>query len=329
MEPNTQPTQSGVRVSQGLNGVREKARKNKQERFTALLHHVTIDLLRDSFYGSKRKAAPGIDGMTWKEYETGLEDRLKDLHGRVHRGAYRATPSKRVYIPKANGKQRPLGIAALEDKIVQSAVVTVLNQIYEEDFRGFSYGFRPGRKPHKALDALYVGIHGTKVNWILDMDLKSFFDNIDKEHLMEMVGRRIADTRILRLIRKWLDAGIIEEGEWFETEKGTPQGAVISPLLANIYLHYVLDQWTDQWRQKAQGDVIIVRYADDAVIGFQFEYEAKKFLKDLREQLGKYGLELNEEKTRRIRFGRFARQNRDERGEGNGPGAQPLPLLIP
>jgi RNA-directed DNA polymerase len=338
IEPNTQPTQSGARMSQGLNGVRERARKNKQERFTALLHHVTVELLRDSYYGLKRKAAPGVvtrdaDAwsilsrirsafrlrywpMIWKEYETGLEDRLKDLHGRVHRGAYRAQPSKRVYIPKANGKQRPLGIATLEDKIVQSAVVTVLNQIYEEDFRGFSYGFRPGRSQHGALDALYAGIRGKKVNWILDMDLKGFFDNIDKEHLMEMVERRIADMRILRLIRKWLNAGVIEEGEWLETEKGTPQGAVVSPLLANIYLHHVLDQWTDQWRQNAQGDVIIVRYADDAVIGFQHQYEAERFLKDLREQLRQYGLELNEDKTRLIRFGRFARQNRDERGEG-------------
>ena len=316
MEPNTQPTQSGERVSQGLHGVRERARKNKQERFTALLHHVTAGLLRESFYGLKRKAAPGVDGVTWKEYETVLEDRLNDLHSRVHRGAYRALPSKRKWIPKANGKLRPLGIAALEDKIVQSAVVTVLNQIYEEDFRGFSYGFRPGRGQHQALDALYVAIHGRKVNWILDMDLKGFFDNIGKDHLMEMVERRIADTRVLRLIRKWLDAGVIEDGEWSETKRGTPQGAVISPLLANIYLHYVLDQWTDQWRQKAQGDVIIVRYADDAVIGFQHDHEAQKFLKELREHLRQYGLELNEDKTRLIRFGRFARLNREERGEG-------------
>ena len=316
MEPNTQPTQSGERVSQGLHGVRERARKNKQERFTALLHHVTAELLRESFYGLKRKAAPGVDGVTWKEYETGLEDRLNDLHSRVHRGAYRAMPSKRKWIPKANGKSRPLGIAALEDKIVQSAVVTVLNQIYEEDFRGFSYGFRPGRGQHQALDALYVAIRGRKVNWILDMDLKGFFDNIGKDHLMEMVERRIADTRVLRLIRKWLDAGVIEDGEWSKTEKGTPQGAVISPLLANIYLHYVLDQWTDQWRQKAQGDVIIVRYADDAVIGFQHDHEAQKFLDELREHLRQYGLELNEDKTRLIRFGRFARLNLEERGEG-------------
>jgi len=316
MEPNTQPTPSGERVSQGLNGVRERARENQRERFTALLHQVTVGLLRDSFYGLKRKAAPGVDGVTWKEYETGLEDRLQDLHSRVHRGTYRALPSRRKFIPKSNGKLRPLGVAALEDKIVQSAVAKVLNQIYEEDFRGFSYGFRPGRGQHQALDALYVGIKRKKVNWVLDMDLKGFFDNLDKELLMEMVGRRIADPRILRLIRKWLNAGIIEDGKWFETETGTPQGAVISPLLANVYLHYVLDQWTDQWRQNAQGDVIIVRYADDAVIGFQNQYEAEKFLKDLREQLRQYGLELNEEKTRLIRFGRYARQNREEHGEG-------------
>ncbi len=234
MEPNTQPTQSGERVSQGLHGVRERARKNKQERFTALLHHVTVGLLRESFYGLSRKAAPGVDGVRWKEYETGLEDRLNDLHGRVHRGAYRAMPSKRKWIPKANGKLRPLGIAALEDKIVQQAVVTVLNQIYEEDFRGFSYGFRPGRGQHQALDALYVAIRGRKVNWILDMDLKGFFDKIGKDHLMEMVERRIADTRVLRLIRKWLNAGVIEDGEWSETEKGTPQGAVMTPRTQKI-----------------------------------------------------------------------------------------------
>jgi RNA-directed DNA polymerase len=303
-------------MSQGLNGVRERARKNKAERFTALLHHVSVDLLRESYYGLKRKAAPGVDGVTWKEYETGVEDRLKDLHGRVHRGAYRAMPSKRGWIKKANGKMRPLGIAALEDKIVQQAVVTVLNQIYEEDFRGFSYGFRPGRQPHQALDALYVGLKRKKVNWVLDMDLKGFFDNIEKERLMEIVEQRIADPRILRLIRKWLNAGVIEEGEWSETEKGTPQGAVISPLLANIYLHHVLDQWADQWRQNAKGDVILVRYADDAVIGFQDQHEAKLFVKDLRQRLSEYGLELNEEKTRLIRFGRFARQNREEREEG-------------
>ena len=316
MEPNTRPTQSGERVSQGLSGVRQRARKDKHERFTALLHHVTVDLLRESYYALKRNAAPGVDGVTWKEYETGLAERLSDLHGRVHRGAYRAQPSKRRWIPKANGKQRPLGIAALEDKIVQQAVVTVLNQIYEEDFRGYSYGFRPGRSQHQALDALYVALQRKKVNWVLDIDIKGFFDNLDKEHLMEMLEQRIADPRILRLIRKWLNAGIIEDGVWSATKTGTPQGAVISPLLANVYLHYVIDQWTNQWRQAAQGDVTIVRYADDAILGFQNEDEARQYLRQLQERLADFGLELNEDKTRLIRFGRFARMNREERGEG-------------
>ena len=316
VEPNTRPTQSGESVSQGLQNVRQQARKDKHVRFTALLHHVTVELLQQSFSGLKRDAAPGVDDMTWREYETGLAERLSELHGRVHRGAYRAQPSRRCYIPKSNGKKRPLGIAALEDKIVQQAVVTILNQIYEEDFRDFSYGFRPGRSQHDALNALYVALQRKRVNWVLDIDIKGFFDNIDKVQLIAMLELRIADPRILRLVRKWLNAGIIEDGEWSETETGTPQGAVISPLLGNIYLHYVVDQWTDQWRQKRRGDVTIVRYADDAIIGFQNEYEARLYLKQLQEQLGKYGLELNEDKTRLIRFGRFARLNREERGEG-------------
>lgn len=316
VESNTRPTQSGERVTQGLQGVRERARRNKQERFTALLHHVTPELLRESFFALKRKAAPGADGVTWAEYATGLEDRLKDLHGRVHRGAYRAQPSRRVYIPKANGQQRPLGIAAVEDKIVQQAVVTVLNAIYEEDFRGFSYGFRPGRSQHMALDALYVAIKRRRVNWILDLDLKSFFDNIPKEKLVQLAGKRIADPRVLRLIQKWLTAGVLEDGVWSETEAGTPQGAVVSPLLSNVYLHYVLDQWTDQWRQAARGDITIVRYADDAILGFEHQHEAERYLRELKEHLREHGLELNEDKTRLIRFGRFARLNRAERGEG-------------
>ena len=316
VESNTQPTQSGERVSQGLHGVRERARKNKQERFTALLHHVTTDLLRESFYALKRKAAPGVDGVTWQEYAAGLEDRLKDLHGRVHRGAYQAQPSKRSWIPKANGKQRPLGIAALEDKIVQQAVVTVLNEIYEEDFRGFSYGFRPGRNQHMALDALYVAIKRKRVNWILDLDLKSFFDNISHEKLIQLMEKRIADPRVLRLIQKWLKAGVLEDGVWSETEAGTPQGAVISPLLSNVYLHDVVDQWTEQWRHAARGETTIVRYADDAILGFEHQDEAERYLRELQEHLREYGLELNEEKTRLIRFGRFAAFNRAERGEG-------------
>ena len=316
VESNTQPTQSGERVSQGLHGVRERARKNKQERFTALLHHVTVELLRESFYALKRKAAPGVDGVTWQEYAAGLEDRLKDLHGRVHRGAYQAQPSKRSWIPKANGKQGPLGIAALEDKIVQQAVVTVLNEIYEEDFRGFSYGFRPGRNQHMALDALYVAIKRKRVNWILDLDLKSFFDNISHEKLIQLMEKRIADPRVLRLIQKWLKAGVLEDGVWSETEAGTPQGAVISPLLSNVYLHDVVDQWTEQWRQAARGETTIVRYADDAILGFEHQDEAERYLRELKEHLREYGLELNEEKTRLIRFGRFAAFNRAERGEG-------------
>jgi RNA-directed DNA polymerase len=316
VESNTRPTQSGERVSQGLHGVRERARKNKQERFTALLHHVTPELLRESFDALKRKAAPGVDGVTWEEYAIGLEDRLKDLHSRVHRGAYQAQPSKRRWIPKANGKQRPLGIATLEDKLVQQAVVTVLNAIYEEDFRGFSYGFRPGRSQHMALDALYVAIKRKRVNWILDLDLKSFFDNISHEKLVQLVEKRIADQRVLRLIQKWLKAGVMEDGVWSETEAGTPQGAVISPLLSNVYLHYVLDQWTDQWRQAARGEITIVRYADDAILGFERQDEAERYLRELKGHLREYGLELNEDKTRLIRFGRFARLNRAERGEG-------------
>ena len=257
------PTQSGTRMSQGLNGVRRAASVRKQERFTALLHHLSIALLRDSFYALKRQASPGVDGVRWQEYETGLEDRLTDLHSRVHRGAYRAQPSRRVYIPKADGRQRPLGIAAVEDKIVQQAVVTVLNRIYEADFKGFSYGFRPGRGPHQALDALTVGIQRKRVNWILDADIRGFFDNMSHEWTMKFIEHRVADRRILRLIQKWLKAGVSEDGQWSETKLGTPQGAVVSPLIANVYLHYVFDLWAEVWRKKvAKGDMIILRYAD-------------------------------------------------------------------
>ena len=228
VESYTGPTQSGERVSQGLGGVRRVAQERKQERFTALLHHLTVDLLRESYYALKRNATPGVDGVRWSEYEDGLEGRLEDLHGRVHRGAYRAQPSRRIYIPKEDGRQRPLGIAALEDEIVQQAVVTILNQIYEVDFRGFSYGFRPGRSPHQALDALNVGIQRKRVNWILDADLRGFFDHMDHEWTMKFVAHRVADNRVLRLIRKWLKAGVSEDGEWSETKVGTPQGAVMT-----------------------------------------------------------------------------------------------------
>ena len=316
-EPSPSRTQSRAIGSRGLEGVREAAKKDKGLRFTALLHHVTEKLLLDSFYALKKQAAPGVDEVTWQEYEPGVEERIHDLHGRVHRGAYRAQPSRRVYIPKPDGRQRPLGIAALEDKIVQQAVVTVLNCIYEEDFVGFSYGFRPGKGAHDALDALSFGIVRKKVNWVLDADIRGFFDNIDHERLMELIERRVADPRILRLIRKWLKAGVSEEGEWSETKVGTPQGAVISPLLANLYLHYVLDQWVLQWRKKfAWGDVIIVRYADDFVLGFQHRKEAERFLEQLRERLREYGLELHPDKTRLIQFGRFAAEHRERDGQG-------------
>jgi len=313
---NTSPTQSGERVSQGLRGVRKAAKARRQERFTALLHHMTIGLLRDSFYALKREAAPGVDGVTWREYETGVEGRLADLHSRVHRGAYQAQPSRRVYIPKADGRQRPLGVAALEDKIVQQAVVTILNQIYEVDFKGFSYGFRPGRSPHQALDALSVGIQMRRVNWVLDADIKGFFDNLSHEWALKFVEHRVADRRLLRLFQKWLKAGVSEDGQWSETKLGTPQGSVVSPLLANIYLHYVFDLWVEAWRKKvAKGDLIVVRYADDLVVGFENRTEAERFLEAFRERLAKFGLELHADKTRLIEFGRYAARNRQRRGE--------------
>jgi RNA-directed DNA polymerase len=288
---DTSPTQSGERVSLGLSGVRQTAKERRQERFTALLHHVSVGLLRDSYYALKRQAAPGVDGVTWKEYESGLEDQLVDLHSRVHRSAYRAKPSRRVYISKADGRQRPLGVAALEDKIVQQAVVTILNQIYEVDFQGFSYGFRPGRNPHQALDALSVGIQTKRVNLVLDADIRGFFDNLNHEWMQKFIEHRVGDHRILRLIQKWLKAGVSEDGQWSETKVGTPQGAVVSPLLANVYLHYVFDLWVEAWRKKvATGDMIIVRYADDLVIGFEHRREAERFLDQFRERLARFGL---------------------------------------
>jgi group II intron reverse transcriptase/maturase len=310
-------TQSWGNALSGLHRVREAAKKEKRLQFTALLHHVSVALLLDSFYALKREAAPGVDGMTWKEYETDLDKRLEDLHSRVHRGAYRALPSKRAYIPKADGRQRPLGIAALEDKIVQRAVGTVLNQIYEEDFLGFSYGFRPGRSQHDALDALWVGIMRKKVSWVLDADIRDFFGSISHEWMVKFLQHRIADRRILRLIKKWLRAGVSEDEEWSKTEVGTPQGAVISPLLGNVYLHYVFDLWVQHWRKhRATGEVIVVRYADDSVLGFQYRADAERFLHEWRERLWKFGLELHPDKTRLMEFGRFAAASRKQRGAG-------------
>jgi group II intron reverse transcriptase/maturase len=314
---DTPRTQSRKRASLGLLGVRVAAEKDKKMRFTALLHHVTEELLQDSYRRLNPKAVPGVDNVRWQEYAVGLEERIADLHTRIHRGSYRALPSQRTWIPKADGRQRPLGIAALEDKIVQQAVRIVLEQIYEPDFLGFSYGFRPRRGCHNALDALWVGLTRRKVNWVLDADIRGFFDAINHEWLGKFIEHRVADPRILRLIRNWLKAGVMENGAWSETQVGTPQGAVISPFLANVFLHYVLDLWVQQWRTKtARGNVIIVRYADDFVLGFQSRSEAERFLRDLRARLQKFGLELHPDKTRLIEFGRFAAANRAKRGQG-------------
>jgi group II intron reverse transcriptase/maturase len=316
-QPTPPRTQSRTSESRGLLGVREVARKDKRAQFTALLHHVTVARLQDSFYALKRDAVPGVDGMTWREYETDLETRLTQLHGRLHRGTYRAQPSKRAYIPKTDGRQRPLGIAALEDKIAQHAIVMVLNAIYEEDFLGFSYGFRPRRSQHDALDALWVGLMRKRVNWVLDADIRDFFGTIDHGWLMTFVKHRIADRRIHRLIQKWLTAGVSEDGTWVATENGTPQGAVASPLLANVYLHYVFDLWVRRWRRRsATGDMIVVRYADDIVLGFEHRTDAERFLTEWRDRMRSFGLELHPDKTRLIEFGRHAIEQRTRRGEG-------------
>jgi RNA-directed DNA polymerase len=316
-QQSTCRAQSRVSVSQALERIRKVAKERKKERFTALFHHISIDLLEEAFFELKEDAAPGVDRLTWTDYEAGLECKLEDLHDRVQRGAYRALPSRRVYIPKPDGRQRPLAVAALEDKIVQRAVVALLNAIYEEDYLGISYGFRPGRGTHDALDALCVGIDSRKVSWILDADIQSFFDTVNQEWLIRFMEHRIGDQRIIRLIRKWLKAGVLEDGVVTVSDRGTGQGAVISPLLANIYLHYVLDLWAVRWRQReATGDMVIVRYADDFIVGFQHENDAQRFLDEMRERLQKFALTLHPEKTRLIEFGRFAAERRQRRGLG-------------
>jgi len=312
---STHRTQTRERVAQGLGRVRQAARQRKRERFTALLHHVNVDTLETAFYSLKRKAAPGVDGMTWEDYEANLERNLEALHGKVHRGAYRPQPSRRTYIPKADGRPRPLAIAALEDKIVQGACVMTLNAIFEEDFLGFSYGFRPARGPHDALDALSVAITNRKVNHILDADVRDFFGSVSQDWLIRFLEHRIGDKRIIRLIRKWLKAGILEDGIVTVADRGTGQGSVISPLLGNIYLHYVFDLWAERWRrQEARGDMIVVRYADDLVAGFEHEGDARRFLDAMRERFEAFALSLHPEKTRLIEFGRRAAVDRKERG---------------
>src|SRR6266542_4050904 len=307
----------GQGVSSDLDRVRQVARKDRDMRFTALLHHVTVERLEAAYRAIRPGAAPGVDGVTWQGYGQGLEDNLRDLHARVHRGAYRARPSRRVYIPKPDGRLRPLGVAALEDKILQRAVVEVLNAIYETDFLGVSYGFRPGRSPHHALDALAAGIVEKKVNWVLDADFRDYFSSLDHRWLERFLEHRIADRRVLRLIQKWLAAGVIENGSWTAFDEGVPQGASVSPLLANVYAHYVFDLWAHQWRTRhAHGDVVIVRFADDAVVGFEHRDDAERFWADLRDRLAEFGLELAAEKTRLIEFGRFAARDRKQRGLG-------------
>jgi RNA-directed DNA polymerase len=314
-------TRPGPSAGQGalseLGRVRRVAATDKEARFTTLLHHVDVDRLRAAYFALRPKAAPGVDGVTWHEYGQSLEGNLQDLHARVHRGGYRAKPSRRVFIAKPDGRQRPLGVASLEDKILQRAVAEVLNAIYEQDFVGFSYGFRPGRKPHDALDALAFGINRKRVNWVLDADFRDYFSSLDHRWLERFLEHRIADKRVLRLIQKWLAAGVIEEGTWTAFEDGVPQGASVSPLLANVYLHYVFDLWAHQWRtRRARGDVVIVRFADDFVVGFEHRDDAEQFWVDLRERLAQFSLELNAEKTRLIEFGRFAAGNREARGLG-------------
>jgi len=314
---STARTQSRTAVSQAQARIREAIARNERERLTALLHHVTIDGLRAAFFTLKRNAAAGVDDVTWDEYAHGVEDRLADLHGRVHRGAYRALPSRRKFIPKPDGRLRPLGIAALEDKIVQAALVAILTPVYEAEFLGFSYGFRPGRSQHNALDALAYGIARRKVRWILDADIRSFFDTISHDWLVKLIEHRIGDKRVIRLIQKWLRAGVLEEGHEIATTQGTPQGAVISPLLANIYLHYVFDLWAQQWRRRrSNGDMIVIRYADDTILGFEHREDAEQFLKDLHLRLAQFGLSLHPGKTRLIEFGKDAIDDRARRGEG-------------
>jgi group II intron reverse transcriptase/maturase len=315
-QQNACRTQSRENAPSALERVRQAAKKDKNARFTALSHHLNPANLLTAFWSLKKRAAAGIDGVTWEQYQARQDGNLKDLHARLRTGAYRAKASRRTYIPKADGRLRPLGVAALEDKVVQRVVVEVMNAIYENDFLGFSYGFRPGRNQHQALDALAIGITRKKVNWVFDADIRAFFDCIDHGWLMKFVEHRIADKGILRLIQKWLNAGVMEDGKWTATEEGTPQGATISPLLANIYLHYVYDLWVQSWRKKhARGDMIVTRFADDTVVGFEHRQDAERFQKDLRDRLRKFKLELHPDKTRLIEFGRYAAERRKRDGQ--------------
>ncbi len=318
-DQSTRRTQDRESVTQAADRIRQFVQREPGTRLTTLLHHVTVDALRWAFFELTKDAAAGADGMTWRMYEEGLEGRLADLHDRVHSGAYRATPSRRVNIPKPDGGTRPLGVAAIEDKIVQKAVAEIiLTPIYEAEFLGFSYGFRPGRGAHDALDALAVGLTQRKISWVVDCDIRKFFDTVSRDWLVRSLEHRIGDKRVIRLIIKWLNAGVMEDGEWRDDLRGTPQGSVISPILANVYLHYVLDLWFHKkWRgREVNGDAIIVRYADDFVVGFQYKRDAERLLDAVKERFEGFDLELHPDKTRLIEFGRFAIERRRERGQG-------------
>jgi len=325
-------TQSRTRAQAALGRVRQAAEQQKGERFTALLHHIyAIDTLRAAFQDLKRDAAPGVDGETWEHYGQGLEAKLAELSDRVGRGTYRPQPVRRVYIPKrgAGKQQRPIGVTAVEDKIVQRATAMVLNAVYEPEFAGFSYGARPGRNAHQALTALDHALHVKRVKWVLDADLRDFFGSLEHAWLSRFVEHRIGDKRVVRLIRQWLAAGVLEDGAWTASETGTPQGGSISPLAANLYMHYVFDLWAQRWRRTvARGDVVIVRYLDDFIVGFQYRTDAEQFLTALRERLGQFGLTLHPDKTRLLEFGRYAAQNRRERGQGEA-GELPVSGLCP
>ncbi|MFB3105848.1 MAG: group II intron reverse transcriptase/maturase, partial [Pseudomonadales bacterium] len=317
-QPRDRAYVAPAHLQSALRRIRQAARRDKELRFTSLWHHVyNVDRLRKAYFKLRRKAAAGVDHVTWRQYGEDLEDNLWNLSERLQRGAYRAKPVRRVYIPKADGRQRPLGVTALEDKIVQRATVEVMNAIYETDFLGFSYGFRPGRNPHNALDAICVAMTRRKINWVLDADISGFFDAIDRKWLVKFLEHRIADPRVIRHIKKWLNAGVMEDGKRIDTESGSPQGGSISPVLANVYLHYVFDLWANQWRSRhARGDIVMVRFADDIVMGFEHRSDAERFHQDLRDRFHKFALELHPDKTRLIEFGRFAADNRKRRGDG-------------
>jgi group II intron reverse transcriptase/maturase len=312
LQGDTNRMQSRRQVNSALRRIRQAAERDRKAKFTSLMHHIySVDMLREAYFSLKRKAAPGVDGETWRHYGEDLEEHLQDLSRRLGRGAYRASPAQRVYVPKSDGRQRPIGVPVLEDKVVQRATVAVLNQIYETEFLGFSYGFRPGRSQHDALAALDKAMVAKKVNHVLDADIRGFFDAISHEWMVKFVEHRIGDKRVIRLIQKWLKAGVLEEGIWTQVEDGTPQGGSASPLLANIYLHYVFDLWVQQWRRKrAHGDVVVVRFCDDFIVGFQYRFDAEQFVVELKERFQKFSLELHPEKTRLIEFGRYAASDR-------------------